>query len=348
MRYSKTAALSAAITLAGLLFVVGCDTAAPAENDAALDVQALLEGAEITDASLDSPSGTDSAARKSGRVAIQNIAYTLQPGRSLYLSNSGSTWRRFTQNRYTMSARVSGEDLLIFVITTDRNNRFRRLLRYVNDTAMPGGREETYLDPAELESGDYRAGFLFAVRSGDGGPLRGTMYREPRPSGGSSSFPSTVLTSRNSTSAYAGSLNAFGEHLRGQCTWYVYGRTVELARTGHLDRAAETALYDGLWGQSGRHAKNWPALVGGSWRRASQIPTSERRRGMIGVLDWGDDYGHVFFVEEVSSDGQRYRFSDYNRAAALAYSGPEANGWREFGQSIGSLGEPRFYVLPLD
>ena len=54
----------------------------------------------------------------------------------------------------------------------------------------------------------------------------------------------------------------------------------------------------------------------------------------------------MFFVEEVSADGRRYRFSDYNRAVSETYSGPDSNGWREFGDALGSLGEPRFYVLP--
>jgi len=70
-------------------------------------------------------------------------------------------------------------------------------------------------------------------------------------------FPLRCITNKDATCSYAGADNAFGVTLRGQCTWYCYGRAVELARSRHLDPSAETIMYDAFWGESLRDAHAW-------------------------------------------------------------------------------------------
>lgn len=178
MRYLSYKALAAIILTVSALVFAGCDTTGSEPQTAVMsDIEALIASAEVAEAlPTDSPGASKDTQGRSSSAA--GLSFTLSPGRSLYYRALGSVWRQYPDLRFNVSARVSGEDLLIFVVTKDRSGNVRRVLRYANDTAALGGTEETYLDPAELTSADYYAGFLFAVRSGDGGSLRGTLTAE--------------------------------------------------------------------------------------------------------------------------------------------------------------------------
>lgn len=88
-------------------------------------------------------------------------------------------------------------------------------------------------------------------------------------------FPPTVITSKYSTSPYATTKNAFyvsDPSLAGQCTWYAYGRVIELSEAGYLDASAATIMYNAFWGKTGRDAKNWPSFLGGEWTSTNSAP----------------------------------------------------------------------------
>lgn len=160
-----------------------------------------------------------------------------------------------------------------------------------------------------------------------------TLYmKEKSSSSGSGQFPATVLRKSNNTpstsSTYGTSLNVFnddgegGQNLVGQCTWYAYGRTVELARQGYLSSSAETLLSNGLKEGTERHAKNWTWKVNGNWydTNSSALPEHLRKKGMIVVWkNATDPYGHVAFVESVSEDKKYYTVSDFNRHGKTTY-----------------------------
>ena len=161
-------------------------------------------------------------------------------------------------------------------------------------------------------------------------------------------FPETAIKTKDSTSPYATTKNAFmqGNQYNGQCTWYVYGRVIELAESGHLDSSAATIMYNAFWGETGRNAKNWPDFLGGEWTptTSTPLPMDKRKPGMIAV--WiGGTHGHVGFVEEISADKSRYRLTDFNRGLTENYK----NAWYNFvGTSDYLLGTyPSFYQLPL-
>ena len=165
----------------------------------------------------------------------------------------------------------------------------------------------------------------------------------------STGFPPTVITSKTSTSPYATTKNAFwvsDNSLAGQCTWYAYGRVIELAEAGYLDPSAATIMHDAFWGKSGRDAKNWPAFLGGEWTstNSAPLPMEKRKPGMLAVWPYGDN-GHVGFVEEISADKTQYRLSDFNRGLDQIYR----NVWYNFSGSSDLLlgGFPSFYQLPL-
>jgi hypothetical protein len=162
-------------------------------------------------------------------------------------------------------------------------------------------------------------------------------------------FPETVIKTKSSTSPYATSKNAFyasDPNLRGQCTWYAYGRVVELAEAGYLDSSAATIMYNAFWGKSQRDAKNWPSFLGGTWTATTSapLPIDKRKPGMLAVWIAGTN-GHVGFVEEVSADKTKYRLSDFNRGLDEIYRSV----WYNYeGTSDYLLGTyPSFYQLPL-
>ena len=165
----------------------------------------------------------------------------------------------------------------------------------------------------------------------------------------SSVFPTTVITSRSSTSPYATTKNAFwvSDHsLAGQCTWYAYGRVIELSEAGYLDASAATRMYNAFWNRSGRDAKNWPSFLGGEWVSTNNapLPIEKRKPGMLAVWPYGTN-GHVGFVEEISVDKTRYRLTDFNRGLDQSYRSV----WYNFVGSSDLLlgGYPSFYQLPL-
>ncbi len=162
------------------------------------------------------------------------------------------------------------------------------------------------------------------------------------------SFSATALTDRYSSSPYAREKNAFyasDSSLAGQCTWYAYGRVIELAEKGELDSQAAALLYAALWGKSGRHAKYWPDFIGGTWHctTTTSLPLEKRHKGLLAVYKFGD-YGHVGFVEEVNADKSQYRLSDFNYSGDTNYK----EKWYPFvgDDRIGGA-YPCFYELPL-
>jgi surface antigen len=164
-------------------------------------------------------------------------------------------------------------------------------------------------------------------------------------------FTSTVLTSKSSTSPYAREKNAFyatsnGQNLLGQCTWYAYGRVIELVEKGELGSQAGATLHAAFWNTSERHAKNWPSKIGGTWHCTSSqaLPMEKRRAGLLAVWKFGT-YGHVGFVEEVSADKSQYRLTDFNQEGDKIYRST----WLPFvGNDTLGLGVyPCFYELPL-
>jgi len=165
-------------------------------------------------------------------------------------------------------------------------------------------------------------------------------------------FSPTSITSTSSTSQYATTENAFKntyQYLTGQCTWYAYGRVMELVAKGELDSSVGTKFRNAFWGRSGRDAKNWDSsnFLGGTWHctASETLPTQYRRKGLIAV--WHNSpAGHVGFVEEVNADKTQYRLTDFNRGNDTAYK----NKWYPFQGTEDALGGkyPCFQPLQLD
>jgi len=164
-----------------------------------------------------------------------------------------------------------------------------------------------------------------------------TSYKEP-------SFPETVIKEKDSPSEYASTYNAFKGNLKGQCTWYAYGRVIELVDKGYLPEAVGEKMYNAFWGKYNRDAKNWISLLDGNWipTNVQALPLNKRKKGLLAVWVAGD-HGHVGFVEEISSDKTKYRLSDFNRSTNTKYK----NCWYNFeGTSDKLLGVyPHFYNL---
>jgi len=157
-------------------------------------------------------------------------------------------------------------------------------------------------------------------------------------------FPKTGITSKYSGSPYANEQNVFP--YKGQCTWYAYGRVLELADSGYLDSSVKNQFIQAFSGKTGRHARYWPDFLGGTWisTNSESLPYSYRKKGLIAVWKFGS-YGHVGFVEEVSNDKKRYRLSDFNRSVNESYQ----DRWYNFSGSSDRLGRvyPYFYELKL-
>lgn len=177
-------------------------------------------------------------------------------------------------------------------------------------------------------------------------------------SGASSpSFPETAITDKASTSVYAISpKNPFsGGDLPGNCTWYAYGRVIELADKGYLPSAAALRIKSALG-----NAARWPSQIGGTWdppfpidpNVTTPLPISKRKKGLLAVYPGPFAEGHVGFVEEISTDKKRFRMSEFNRRATKLYT----DRWYYFDPaereqndalpdaSLGTKpGEPRYY-----
>jgi len=133
-------------------------------------------------------------------------------------------------------------------------------------------------------------------------------------------YPSPELSSK-----YYKSENAFymsNHNLKGECTWYSYGRVVELYNKGVISKKAYNLVHK-LWGKSGRHAKNWSSKIGISGQGFSTdddvLPVEKRKRGLLAIWECGD-FGHVGFVEEIGGANKEwYRLSDSNRGGHHKY-----------------------------
>ncbi|MDP8204738.1 MAG: CHAP domain-containing protein [Candidatus Tenebribacter mawsonii] len=172
-----------------------------------------------------------------------------------------------------------------------------------------------------------------------------------------SPFPETVIQSKYSTSPYATTENLFspqnpygvGQELNGQCTWYVYGRVIELVDNNYIVESVENAMYNAFNQTYGRHAKFWDTLLEPStnWHSTTYnvLPYEERKAGKIVMWDYGN-YGHVAFVEEVNSDRSQYKVSEFNWAISEGYT-PAV--WLPFegDDQRGTGVYPKFYDLEL-
>jgi murein DD-endopeptidase MepM/ murein hydrolase activator NlpD len=149
---------------------------------------------------------------------------------------------------------------------------------------------------AQLESGDYRAGFLFAVRSGDGGPLRGTLYGERlgSSSNGFLSFPLREYT------PYTAPIGAVLDHSmpQGNCA---DGRIV--AYTGEEGRRQ--------WGESSWSTNNGCGTLRGYRNRNG---TSFSIGGQY--VDTGDGTRHLFYDGHTGYDYPRPNGTRVEAAAA--------------------------------
>ncbi|HEW97381.1 MAG: hypothetical protein DRR16_11575 [Candidatus Parabeggiatoa sp. nov. 3] len=139
-------------------------------------------------------------------------------------------------------------------------------------------------------------------------------------------FSPTNIKSTVSTSRFATTDNAFknsaSQYLTGQCTWYVYGRVMELVDKGDLDSSVYNKFRNAFWKRSGRDAQNWKNtnFLGGTWHctNTQTLPMQYRRKGLVAV--WTNSpHGHVGFVEEISADKKRYRLTDFNRRGKTQY-----------------------------
>lgn len=163
-----------------------------------------------------------------------------------------------------------------------------------------------------------------------------------------SNYGSSCMISRYSNCSYATNKNAFfasNASLKGQCTWYSYGRVIELVEKSNLPQQVKNKMVDAFWGKSDRHAKNWPSMMGGSWTNTNSyaLPESKRKQGMLAVWIFGE-HGHVGFVEEISADKKKYRLTDFNRAEDLK----KRDEWYSFTGTSDKVGGVYPYFLDLN
>ena len=133
-------------------------------------------------------------------------------------------------------------------------------------------------------------------------------------------YPAPELSSK-----YYKSENAFyvsNTNLKGECTWYSYGRVVELYNKGVISKKAYDLVYK-LWGKSGRHARYWSSKIGISGQgfptNDKVLPVDKRKRGLLAIWECGD-FGHVGFVEEIGGANKEwYKLSDSNRGGKHKY-----------------------------
>jgi len=128
-------------------------------------------------------------------------------------------------------------------------------------------------------------------------------------------YPNLVGDAVNPQSIYgqAGTNTFYGA--LGNCTWYVYGRILELRDQGLLNNVSATTVLNNIKnGRRPRHAKYWDDIIGGNWQQTSgsiKLAHQYRKPGTIVVWDNGN-YGHVGFIEEVSPDRRSFRISHFN------------------------------------
>ena len=132
-------------------------------------------------------------------------------------------------------------------------------------------------------------------------------------------YPKAVIDSKY----YRVPDNAFHKGLYGQCTWYVYGRYMELYAKGLISKKAHDTLYNGLYGTHGRDARKWASKLGiegqGFLTKNDVLPLNKRKRGLLAVWECGK-FGHVGFVEEIGGANKEwYILSDSNKAGDEKY-----------------------------
>jgi GH25 family lysozyme M1 (1,4-beta-N-acetylmuramidase)/surface antigen len=143
-------------------------------------------------------------------------------------------------------------------------------------------------------------------------------------------FPETAIKTKNSTSIYVNAQNnpftrdsREGNYLIGQCTWYLYGRVMELVASGHLSQHVADDFKSAFGTGTGRHAKYWAKKLGiegkGFSTNTKVLPIAKRKKGLLAIWDFGG-YGHVGIVEEVGGANKEwYVLSDFNRADDTKY-----------------------------
>ncbi len=197
-----------------------------------------------------------------------------------------------------------------------------------NRTLGVGNQSGTNSELITLAANDLTAAenqLYFYVYGYDNSNYEVSIYSKPTSSYGSSNngsgnsnatiFPATQITDKWNTSSYATApSNPFAvSGYNGQCTWYAYARIQELADQGYIPRHFADDMYNKFSGISGRHAKNWPSIIGGDWTSTNQdvLPTNKRHKGLI-VVWQGGLHGHVGIVEEVTADKRFYTVSEFN------------------------------------
>ena len=173
--------------------------------------------------------------------------------------------------------------------------------------------DTTYFYKVKSENVNGNSGYSDAV----------SVTTFPVPSTG---FPETVIKTKTSTSLFVDAQhNPFtntNQNLEGQCTWYAYGRILELVDGGHLAQRVADDFKAGLWTGTGRHAQYWPTKLGivgeGFSTNTKVLPMEKRKKGLLAIWSSGV-YGHVGIVEEVGPNKDWYILSDFNRGDNTNY-----------------------------
>jgi lysozyme len=156
------------------------------------------------------------------------------------------------------------------------------------------------------------------------------FYVEDTPPPVNNGFPETAIKTKNSTSIYVNAQNnpftrdsREGNYLIGQCTWYVYGRVMELVASSHLNQQVADDFKSAFGTGTGRHAKYWAKKLGiegkGFSTNSKVLPIEKRKKGLLAIWNFGG-YGHVGIVEDVGGANKEwYVLSDFNRADDTKY-----------------------------
>ncbi|MCH9739279.1 MAG: CHAP domain-containing protein [Epsilonproteobacteria bacterium] len=226
-----------------------------------------------------------------------------------------------TTKNYIGWGSVSGATLYKLYRATSANGTYQQIY-YANGTSYSDS--GTHLSPNTT--------YYYKVKAGnDGGWSNYSNYRsvttQPVPNYG---FSETAIKTSASTSIYVNAQNnpftrdtTTNNYLIGQCTWYAYGRIMELVASGNLAQQVADDFKNALWTGTGRHAQYWPTklgIVGEGYSTSTRVlPLEKRKKGLLAIWTFGG-YGHVGIVEEVGGDNKEwYILSDFNRADDTNY-----------------------------